>query len=181
MERCLHSPETVARTYLDAGQERPTLTPTNRLSCRPLKLCFMRRFLLPLLSLSALSAPASAASLWAGADATTTGYGVHAGIALLRVPFIGTLGVEGSAEQQWSSSQSRYAAGLTLRDVNLPLTRVDAFGTVGGELLSTNSTVVGYAEAGLRGPLLGPAGWRAFVRGNTGGQIGAGLGLELRF
>ncbi|ANE43181.1 hypothetical protein [Deinococcus puniceus] len=141
----------------------------------------MRRLLLPLLALSALSAPASAATLWAGANANTAGYGVHAGVSVLRVPFIGTLGVEGSAEQQWNNGPRRLAAGLTLRDVNLPLTRVDAFGTVGGELSSVNSDVVGYAEAGLRGPLLGPAGWRAFVRGNTGGQFGGGLGLEIRF
>lgn len=141
----------------------------------------MRRLLLPLLTLSALSAPASAATLWAGANANTAGYGVHAGVSVLRVPFIGTLGLEGSAEQQWNNGPRRLAAGLTLRDVNLPLTRVDAFGTVGGELFSTNNTVTGYAEAGLRGPLLGPAGWRAFVRGNTAGQIGGGLGLEIRF
>ncbi|MFB9995176.1 hypothetical protein ACFFLM_24835 [Deinococcus oregonensis] len=144
----------------------------------------MRRLLIPLLTLSALSAPASAASLWAGANANTAGFGVHAGVSVLRVPFIGTLGVEGSAEKGWNTDVRRYAAGLTLRDVNLPLTQVDAFGTVGAELLSRpeqENLTAGYAEAGLRGPLLGPAGWRAFVRGNTTGQIGAGLGLELRF
>lgn len=38
-----------------------------------------------------------------------------------------------------------------------------------------------YGEAGLRGPVFGPAGWRAFVRGTSAGTFGAGLGLELRF
>lgn len=144
----------------------------------------MQRAFLSLLTLTALSAPSNAATLWAGANANTAGYGVHAGVSVLRVPFIGTLGVEGSAEQGWNSGLRRYAAGVTLRDLNLPFTGVDAFGTVGAELLNRpeqDDLTAGYAEAGLRGPLLGPAGWRAFVRGNTGGQIGAGVGLEIRF
>ncbi|PIG99392.1 hypothetical protein [Deinococcus sp. UR1] len=152
----------------------------------------MRRTLTALTALSltaTLTAPASAAAVWAGVDATTSGYGVHAGTALLPIPFIGTVGVEGSAERPWQTtdtSYNRYAAGVTLRDLNLPLTKVDAFATVGGQL--TTPTAQGgenrfalYGETGLRGPVFGPAGWRAFVRASSAGQIGAGIGLELRF
>lgn len=118
------------------------------------------------------------ATTWAGGNATTSGFGVHAGSSLLRVPFIGALGVEGSVEKSWNSGPNRYALGLTLRDLNLPLTKVDAFATLGAEYQNSGNL---YAEGGLRGPLLGPAGWRAFVRANTASQFGAGVGLELRF
>ncbi|GAA5500917.1 hypothetical protein Dxin01_00645 [Deinococcus xinjiangensis] len=125
-----------------------------------------------------LSASAGA-SAWVGGNVTTGGYGVHIGTSLLRVPFIGTLGLEGSAEKGWNSADpNRFAAGVTLRDLNLPLTRVDAFATAGVEYRNAAHL---YGEAGLRGPLLGPAGWRAFVRGNSAAQFGAGVGLELRF
>lgn len=118
------------------------------------------------------------ATTWLGGDLTTQSFGVHAGSSLLRVPFIGALGFEGSAEKGLSAQPNRYALGVTLRDLNLPLTRIDAFATVGTEYRNKFSF---YAEGGLRGPLLGPAGWRAFVRGNTASQFGAGMGLELRF
>ncbi|WP_291426709.1 hypothetical protein [Deinococcus sp.] len=133
---------------------------------------------LVLLGALAFSGPAGAATLWAGADALTSGFGVHAGKSLLRVPFIGTLGVEGNLEKGWSDKPNRYAAGVTVRDLNLPFTKVDAFGTLGAEYRGGTHL---YAETGLRGPLLGPAGWRAFVRANSARQFGAGVGLELRF
>ena len=89
------------------------------------------------------------------------------------------MGLEGAAEKGWSSTASnRYAVGATLRDLNIPITRVDAFATVGAEY--SNSFAL-YGEGGLRGPLLGPAGWRAFVRGSSAGRFGAGVGIELRF
>ena len=75
------------------------------------------------------------ATTWVGADASTAGYGVRAGSSLLAVPRIGALGVEGSAEKGWQG-QSRYAAALTLRDLNLPLTKVDAFASAGAEYRS---------------------------------------------
>ncbi|MVN89083.1 hypothetical protein GO986_20285 [Deinococcus sp. HMF7620] len=150
------------------------------------------RVLLPVVAALTLGSSASAAAVWAGVNATTAGYGVHAGTALLPVPFIGTLGLEGSAEFPWSanaSTSSRYAAGVTLRDLNIPLSRVDAFASLGGQLTvptaipggSTQNQFALYGEAGLRGPVLGPAGWRAFVRASSAGQLGAGVGLELRF
>ncbi|NTY02141.1 hypothetical protein [Deinococcus sp. JMULE3] len=147
----------------------------------------MKRFL-PLLAALTLSAPASAAVAWAGADATTTGFGVHAGAALLPIPFVGTVGVEGSAERPWrvtDTTFNRVALGLTLRDLNIPLSKVDAFATLGGQALlpsfGGDNVYALYGEAGLRGPVFGPAGWRAFVRGTSAGNFGAGLGLELRF
>ncbi len=147
----------------------------------------MTRFL-PLLAALTLTAPASAAVAWAGADATTSGFGVHAGAALLPIPFVGTVGLEGSAERPWrvtDTSANRVALGLTLRDLNIPLSKVDAFATLGGQaLLPSNgggNVYALYGEAGLRGPVFGPAGWRAFVRGTSAGTFGAGLGLELRF
>lgn len=130
-----------------------------------------------LLAAALLSTPASA-EVWAGANAATNGFGVHAGFSLLRVPIIGAVGVEGAAEKGWGSVANRYAAGVTVRDLNLPLTRVDAFATVGGEYQGRFGL---YGEAGLRGPLVGPAGWRGFVRASTAGRLGAGVGIELRF
>ena len=129
-------------------------------------------------SVLALSSTAGAA-VWLGADAGVTGFGVHAGTSVLSIPLIGRLGLEGSAEKGWTSAMaSRFAAGVTLRDLNIPISRVDAFATVGAEY--RNSFAL-YGEGGLRGPLLGPAGWRAYVRGSTAGNLGAGVGIELRF
>lgn len=132
-----------------------------------------------LTSLSTTGLSTVSAAVWLGADAGISGFGVHAGTSLLSIPLIGRLGVEASAERAWNASlANRYAAGVTLRDLNIPITKVDAFATVGAEY--TNSFGV-YGEGGLRGPLLGPAGWRAYVRGSTAGHYGAGVGLELRF
>ncbi|WP_188961962.1 hypothetical protein [Deinococcus aquiradiocola] len=136
------------------------------------------RTALPLLTLAVLAPAAHASAVWAGADLNTTGYGVRAGVALLPVPFVGTLGVEGGAERAFNTDTTAFTAALTLRDLNLPLTRVDAFASVGAEF--TDATRL-YAEAGLRGPLLGPAGWRAHVRARQDGAFSGGLGVELRF
>ncbi|CAM3804485.1 hypothetical protein [Deinococcus frigens] len=134
-----------------------------------------------LLTLAALALPcsASAATAWAGVDATTKGYGLHAGLSVLRVPVLGTLGIEGAAEKAWrKENANRFAVGATLRDINLPITRVDAFASAGAEYAGRFGV---YGEGGLRGPLLGPAGWRAYVRSGTASGFGAGVGLELRF
>lgn len=133
----------------------------------------------PLLALALLAMSTASATTWLGADAGTSGFGVHAGFSVLRVPLIGALGVEGSAEKAWNTSvANRYSAGVTLRDLNIPITRVDAFATVGAEYVGSFAL---YGEGGLRGPLLGPAGWRAYLRASTAGHYGAGVGLELRF
>ncbi|GGL75922.1 hypothetical protein GCM10010840_12560 [Deinococcus aerolatus] len=136
------------------------------------------RFLL-MAAVLALPCSASAATAWAGVDATTKGYGVHAGGSVFRVPVLGTLGLEGAAEKAWRrTSSNRFAVGATLRDINLPITRVDAFAAAGAEYTDRFGV---YAEGGVRGPLLGPAGWRAFVRSGTASGLGAGVGVELRF
>ena len=122
------------------------------------------------------------ATTWVGADTSTSGYGVRLGSSLLAVPRLGALGVEGSAEKGWQGV-NRYAAAVTLRDLNLPLTKVDAFASAGAEYRQ-GLNLPGlnlYAEAGLRGPVLGPVGWRAYARGTVTGRLGAGVGLELRF
>lgn len=133
---------------------------------------------LPLTVLTVAALSQAGATSWVGGNAGTTGFGVHVGTSLVRLPFIGALGVEGNVEKSWNAAPNRYALGVTLRDLNLPLTKVDAFATLGAEYRNKASL---YAEGGLRGPLLGPAGWRLFARGNTTGQFGAGAGLELRF
>ena len=76
-----------------------------------------------------------------------------------------------------------YEAGVVLVGTEVKSLRagraslVDAFATVGAEYRAGLNL---YAEGGLRGPLLGPAGWRAYVRGSSAG-LGAGVGVELRF
>ena len=144
------------------------------------------RRLAPVFALAALipavSPSASAAAIWAGADLRTTGYGVRAGVALLPVP-IGTFGVEAGAERPYQSGTGNtdaatFSAALTLRDLNLPLTAVDAFASAGAEFGDATRF---YAEGGLRGPLFGPAGWRAHVRARQDGVFSGGVGVELRF
>ena len=157
-------------SYADAM----TPPPTRRLS--PL-------LTLTTLTFATLSPGAAAAGVWAGVDLTTAGYGARVGVALLPVPFIGTLGVEAGTTRPYNSDSASFSAALTLRDLNLPFTAVDAFGTVGAEFgASTQSYATQiYAEAGLRGPLLGPAGWRAHVRARQDGVFSGGVGVELRF
>lgn len=147
-------------------------------SMNPDRLPKLARKVLPLLALLAVAPAASAAGVWAGADLNTGGYGVRAGVALLPIPFIGSFGVEAGAERGYTSDATRFTAGLTLRDLNLPLTPVDAFATVGAEF--GDATLL-FAEGGLRGPLLGPAGWRAHLRARQDGAFSGGVGVELRF
>ena len=138
----------------------------------------LTRTLVPLLALAALTPAAGAAGIWAGADLNTSGYGVRAGVALLPIPFIGTLGVEGGLARAYNVPDGSFSAALTLRDLNLPFTSVDAFGTVGAEFTDRPRL---YGEAGVRGPLFGPAGWRVNVRARQDGLFSGGIGLELRF
>ena len=130
-------------------------------------------------------APAQAAALWAGVDARTTGLDAHLGSALLPVPFIGTLGIEaGAATESGVSGVSEVRVGATLRDLNLPITKIDAYTSAGLSYhlsASSNSGVGLYAEGGLRGPLFGPLGWRAGLKTDTKSGFSAGLGLEVRF
>ena len=85
--------------------------------------------------------------------------------------------MEAGAERAYNTDTTAFTAALTLRDLNLPLTPVDAFATVGAEFQGAARF---YAEAGLRGPLLGPAGWRAHVRARQNGAF-SGVGMEFRF
>ena len=136
------------------------------------------RRLLPLLTLLSLSAPASAAALWAGVDASSGGAAFHAGAALLPLPFVGGLGVEGGVERGWNGQATRFSVGVALVGLRVPLTRLDAFAGVGAEFADAARS---YAEAGLRGPLLGPAVWRLHLRKRGDGAFSGRLGLEVRF
>ncbi|ADV67883.1 hypothetical protein [Deinococcus maricopensis] len=126
---------------------------------------------------------ASAAALWGGVDVNTNSLGAHAGFALLPVPFIGTLGLEGGVERPWPApgtpDTTDFSVAATLRDLNLPLTRTDAFVSAG--VLLRESRVTPFAEAGLRFPVLLNAGLRVAARADTDGRLRAGAGLELRF
>ena len=139
------------------------------------------------LSLGTAFAPAHAAALWAGADLRTNGLDAHAGGALLPVPFIGTVGVEGGVAADYSGSFNEARLGATLRDLNIPFTKTDAFVSGGAAYHNTRSGDVNtsgvslYVEGGLRGPLLGPVGWRAGVKTDTRSGLSAGVGLEFRF
>lgn len=143
-----------------------------------------RLALVPALALGAASlTPARAAGLWVGADLRTSGLDAHAGRALLPVPFIGTVGIEAGATSS-AGGLSEVRAGGTLRDLNLPFTKTDAF--VSGGLAyhptgTKNSGAGVYLEGGARGPLAGPLGWRVSVKTDTKSGISAGAGLEFRF
>ncbi|UWX65514.1 hypothetical protein [Deinococcus rubellus] len=145
-----------------------------------------RLALVPALALGAASlAPAHAAALWIGADLRTNGLDAHAGSALLPVPFIGTVGVEAGATTSSSAGGlSEVRVGGTLRDLNLPFTKTDAFLSAGlaYHTAGSQSSGVGvYLEGGARGPLAGPLGWRVSVKTDTKSGISAGAGLEFRF
>lgn len=148
-----------------------------------MSLTALTRWPLSLLTFAALttaasSATAGASAVWAGADLRTSGYGVRAGVALLPIAFVGSFGVEAGAERGYTTGAAAFTAALTLRDLNLPLTPVDAFAAVGAEFSDATRF---YAEAGLRGPLFGPAGWRAHVRARQDGAFSGGVGIEFRF
>lgn len=147
--------------------------------------------LIPVLALTlgaATFAPARAAVLWAGADVRTSGLDVHAGSALLPVPFIGTVGIEAGAASNFSGGLAEIRAGGTLRDLNLPFTATDGYASGGlsyhfeNKINNTSNNGIGvYVEGGLRGPLLGPVGWRAGVKADTKSGLSLGAGLEFRF
>ena len=130
--------------------------------------------------------PAHASALWFGADARTAGLDAHAGVALLPVPFIGTLGIEAGVSSSYGDALSinEFRVGGTLRDLNLPLTSVDAFVSGGAAfhlLADSNTATSTYVEGGLRGPVLGPVGWRLSAKGDSFSGFSAGAGLEIRF
>ena len=132
-----------------------------------------------LLALLALTPAAGAAALWVGGDLTTGGFGVHAGVGVLPLPLVGTLGLEGSLTRPYNASAPVTSLGATLRDLNLPLTDTDAF--VGAGFRFTARADL-YGEVGIRTPLAGPAGLRWAVRAYPGaGEFQAGIGLEARF
>lgn len=132
----------------------------------------------PLVLATMLCSSAAQAAVWAGANVANDSFGVHGGVSLLGLPFVGRVGVEGYYGKGWNDEEpDRMAAGVTWRDITVPLTDLNAFGTLG---LEHRDQIGMYVEGGLRGKLLGPAGWRAFLRNGTKG-FAAGIGVEARF
>lgn len=122
---------------------------------------------------------ARAAALWVGGDLSTAGFGAHGGVGVFPVPLLGTLGLEGEVLRPWQAGASSVSLGATLRDIPLPLTRTDAFVGAGWRLGPANAL---YLQAGLRTPLVGPAGLRWALRAYPGtGEFRAAVGLEARF
>lgn len=134
----------------------------------------------PLTALAALAIPSAAegASVWASVNLNTTSLGASAGVGLVPVPFVGTLGVEGGVERLHASPAAPVFAGVTLRDINLPLTDTDAFVGLGLEFSNASRT---YLEGGLRTSLIGPFGLKASLRSYLQGGVRAGFGAEVRF
>lgn len=137
----------------------------------------MKRHLFFPLALAAALGLGSAHASWFGATAEPQGFGVYAGSALVGLPLLGTVGLEGAATALNNPAQRRFALGVTWRDLGLP-GPVQGYGTLG---LEFRNTAQPYLEAGLHGSVLGPAGWRAYARANAAREFSAGLGLELRF
>ncbi|PYE55860.1 hypothetical protein [Deinococcus yavapaiensis] len=135
-----------------------------------------------LLTISALLAAtpsASAAFGWGSVNLTTNAATVNAGVALLPVPFIGTLGVEGGFERPTGTTANVLTVGATLRDVGVPLTDTDLFLGAG---IVFSATPEPYLQGGLRANLIGPLGLTATVRAYPASRgFRAGLGAEIRF
>ena len=88
-------------SYADAM----TPPPTRRLS----PLLTLGTLTLTTLTLATLSPAAAAAGVWAGVDLTTAGDGARVGVALLPVPFIGTLGVEAGTTRPYNSDSASFS------------------------------------------------------------------------
>lgn len=135
--------------------------------------------LLTIAALLALTPSASAAFSWGSVNLTTNAATVNAGVALLPVPFIGTLGVEGGLERPNGTNNNVFTIGATLRDIGVPLTDTDLF--VGAGLVFSGSPEA-YLQGGLRANLIGPLGLTATVRAYPASRtFRAGLGAEIRF
>ncbi len=151
-----------------------------------MKLCSIKRAGLTLLAptLLALSLPgASAASWWGGVELSSLARDVYAGVGLLPLAAVGTLGVQGELAQVngaagGGGAGTVFSLGVTLRDVHLPGTGLDAF--VGAGFTFANT--VPYLEGGVRAPLAGPLGVQAKLRTfPRGGGLRVSVGAELRF
>lgn len=141
-----------------------------------------------LLALAALFFPVSAqaALFWGGADVRTSGFDLHAGTSLLPIPFIATAGLEAGWSQGNAEKGSQMRFGATLRDINIPFSKTDAF-LSGGAAYHTGASNTSYnglglyTEGGLSGHFFGPVGWRASVRSDTKTGLSAGVGIEAKF
>lgn len=133
-----------------------------------------------------LSVPAQAALFWGGADIRTNGLDVHAGTSILPIPFLATAGLEAGLGRGSEKNGNQVRFGVTLRDINIPFSRTDAF-VSGGAAYHTgaaNEDKNGlglYVEGGFSGSLVGPVGWRAGARSDSKKGLSAGIGIEAKF
>ena len=144
----------------------------------------MKHTLLTLTSVAALSSlpTAHAAFAWAGADVTLQNYDIRAGIQLLPIPFLGTFGVEAALERLWNAERTDLSFGVTLRDVPVPLTTLNLFGTAGIRFREAGQDP--FLEGGFRTSLTDLAnavGLRVTGRLYTNSEFNVGVGFEVRF
>ena len=144
----------------------------------------MKRTFLLMTSVAALSSlpTAQAAFAWAGADVTLQNYDIRAGIQLLPIPFLGTFGVEAALERPWNAERTDLSFGVTLRDVPVPLTTLNLFGTAGIRFREAGQDP--FLEGGFRTSLTDLAnavGLRVTGRLYTNSEFNVGVGVEVRF
>jgi len=149
-----------------------------------MKFTALKRTALLLTSTIALSSlpAAQAAFAWAGGDLTLQNYDVRAGIQLLPVPFLGTFGVEAALERPWNADRTDYSFAATLRDVPVPLTTLNLFGSAGIRFREAGQDP--FLEGGFRTSLTDLAnavGLRVSGRLYTNSEFNVGVGVEVRF
>jgi hypothetical protein len=134
-----------------------------------------------LCTLPALSS-ARAAFAWAYGGISSMDYNIGAGVQLLPIPLVGSLGVEAALEKPWNRDINDFSLAAVVRDVQIPLTTVDLFASAGLRVRQTGSDP--FLEVGLRTPFTDFAnavGLRVSARGYTTSEARFGVGLEVRF
>jgi hypothetical protein len=144
----------------------------------------MKRTILLITSVAALSSlnQTHAAFAWAGGDVTLQNYDIRAGIQLLPIPFVGTFGVEAAFERPWNADRTDLSFAATVRDVPVPLTTLNLFGTAGIRFREAGQDP--FLEGGFRTSLTDLAnavGLRVSGRLYTNSEFNVGVGVEVRF
>ena len=125
---------------------------------------------------------AQATFAWAGGDLTLKNYDVRGGIQLLPIPFLGTFGVEAALERPWNTDRTDYSFAATLRDIPVPLTTLNLFGSAGLRFREAGQDP--FLEGGFRTSLTDLAsavGLRVSGRLYGNSEFNVGVGVEVRF
>ena len=125
---------------------------------------------------------AQAAFAWAGGDLTLQNYDVRGGVQLLPIPFLGTFGVEVALERPWSTDRTDYSFAATLRDIPVPLTTLNLFGSAGIRFREAGQDP--FLEGGFRTSLtdlVNAVGLRVSGRLYGNSEFNVGVGIEVRF